>query len=168
MQQNKWKKLKPVQLIRRQDFLLSFLEKISKELISISFHSDEIRLHNIDTNAWVYLLLYSLRLTYCCLVIHSQNEGRVVRKWPKDRNHFVGGKSFVSIQALLAKIQEHVASTVPACMLLLPLCLPLCNAMDCSPPGSSVVGTLQARMLEQVAISSARGSFQPRDRTHIS
>ena len=29
----------------------------------------------------------------------------------------------------------------------------LCNPMDCSPPGSSVHGILQARVLEWVAIS---------------
>ena len=33
--------------------------------------------------------------------------------------------------------------------------------MDCSPPGSSVHGILQARILEWVAISSSRGSFGP-------
>ena len=44
-------------------------------------------------------------------------------------------------------------------------CLTLCNPKDCSPPGSSVHGILQARILEWVAISSSRGSFQPRDRT---
>ena len=32
-------------------------------------------------------------------------------------------------------------------------CLTLCNPMDCSPPGSSVHGILQARILERVAIS---------------
>ena len=32
-------------------------------------------------------------------------------------------------------------------------CLTLCNPMDGSPPGSSVNGTLQARILEWVAIS---------------
>ena len=36
--------------------------------------------------------------------------------------------------------------------------LTLCNPMDCSPPGSSVHGILQARILEWVAISSSRGS----------
>ena len=36
------------------------------------------------------------------------------------------------------------------------------------PPGSSVHGIIQARTLEQVAISSFRGSFQPRNRTCIS
>ena len=39
--------------------------------------------------------------------------------------------------------------------------------MDCSPPGSSVHRILQARILEWVAMPSSRGSFQPRDPTHI-
>ena len=73
-------KIKNVQFIRQQDFLFLFLEKISKELISISFHSDEIRLHNTDTNPRVHLLFYSPKLTHCRLVIHSQNEARVVHK----------------------------------------------------------------------------------------
>ena len=34
----------------------------------------------------------------------------------------------------------------------------LCDPMDCSPPGSSVHGDLQARILEWVAMSSSRGS----------
>ena len=38
-------------------------------------------------------------------------------------------------------------------------CLTLCNPMDCSPPGFSVHGIFQARILEQVAISSSRGIF---------
>ena len=37
-------------------------------------------------------------------------------------------------------------------------CLTLCNPVDCSPPGSSVHGILQARILEWVAISFSRGS----------
>ena len=39
--------------------------------------------------------------------------------------------------------------------------LTLCNPMDCSPPGFSVYGILQARILEWVAISSFRGSSNP-------
>ena len=46
--------------------------------------------------------------------------------------------------------------------------LTLCNPMDCSPPGSSVHGILQARILEWVAISFSRASFQPSYRTCIS
>ena len=37
-------------------------------------------------------------------------------------------------------------------------CPNLCNPMDCFLPGSSVHGIFQARILEQVAISSSRGS----------
>ena len=40
--------------------------------------------------------------------------------------------------------------------------------MDCSPPGSSVHGILQVRILEWVAVPSLRGSSQPRDQTHVS
>ena len=40
--------------------------------------------------------------------------------------------------------------------------------MDYSLPGFSVHGVFQARILEWVALPSARGSSQPRDRTHIS
>ena len=40
--------------------------------------------------------------------------------------------------------------------------------MDSSPPGSSVHGILQARILQWVAISSSRGSFSLRDRTRVS
>ena len=41
--------------------------------------------------------------------------------------------------------------------------LTLCDPMDCSPPGSSVHGILQARILKSVAMPSFRGSFQSRD-----
>ena len=47
-------------------------------------------------------------------------------------------------------------------------CLTLCDPVDCSPPGSSVHGILQARILEWIAISFYRGSSQPRDRTQVS
>ena len=48
------------------------------------------------------------------------------------------------------------------------LCPTLCSPMDRSPPGSSVHEIFQARLLEQVTISSSRGSSQPRDGPHIS
>ena len=39
---------------------------------------------------------------------------------------------------------------------------------NCSPPGSSVHGILQARILEWVAIPSSSASSQPRDQTLVS
>ena len=47
-------------------------------------------------------------------------------------------------------------------------CPTLCGPVDCSLPGSSVHGILQARILEWLAISFSRGSSQPRDRTWVS
>ena len=47
-------------------------------------------------------------------------------------------------------------------------CPALCNPMDCSPPGSSVHGILQERILEWVAIPFSRGSSWPRNRTLVS
>ena len=44
----------------------------------------------------------------------------------------------------------------------------LCDPLDCSPPGSSVHGTLQASTLEWAAMSFSKGSSQPRDQTHVS
>ena len=43
-----------------------------------------------------------------------------------------------------------------------------CNPMDYGPPGSSVHGILQARILEWVAMPSSRGSSQPKDGTQVS
>ena len=47
-------------------------------------------------------------------------------------------------------------------------CLTLCDPMDCSPPGSSVHGILQARILEWAAFSFSRGSPWPRDEAQVS
>ena len=47
-------------------------------------------------------------------------------------------------------------------------CQTLCNPMNCSLPGFSVHGILQARILKWVDISFSRGSSQPRDQTHVS
>ena len=49
------------------------------------------------------------------------------------------------------------------------LCSILCVPMDyCNPPGSSVYGILQARILEWVAMPFFRGSSWPRDGTWVS
>ena len=47
------------------------------------------------------------------------------------------------------------------CVLVIQSCPTLCNPTDCSPPGFSVHGILQARILEWVATPSSRGSPDP-------
>ena len=51
-------------------------------------------------------------------------------------------------------------------VLVAQLCPTLCYPVDCSPPGSSVHGILQARILEWVAIPFSRGYSQPRSPAH--
>ena len=48
------------------------------------------------------------------------------------------------------------------------LCLTVCDPMECSPPGSSVHGILQAKILEWVAIPFSRGSCWVRGQTRVS
>ena len=48
------------------------------------------------------------------------------------------------------------------------VCACLVVPLDCNPPGSSIHGISQARILEWVAISFSRGSYWPRDRTWVS
>ena len=47
-------------------------------------------------------------------------------------------------------------------------CLTLCCPTNCSPPGSSVHGILQAGILKWVAMPSSKGSSRPRDWTQVS
>ena len=60
-------------------------------------------------------------------------------------------------------ISASTATSIAIFMLVTQSCLTLWNPKDCSPPGSSVHGFLQARILEWVAIPFSRGSFQSRD-----
>ena len=53
-------------------------------------------------------------------------------------------------------------------MLVAQSCPTLCDPMDCDPPGSSVHGILQARILEWLAVPFSRGSPWPRDQTWVS
>ena len=52
-----------------------------------------------------------------------------------------------------------------SCCLVAKSCLTLHDPMDRSPPGYSVHGISQARILDWVVISSSRGSSRPRDQT---
>ena len=57
--------------------------------------------------------------------------------------------------SLPQKVKSEVAHSCP-------------TLLDCSPPGSSIHGIFQARILERVAISFFRGSFPPRNWTSVS
>ena len=56
-----------------------------------------------------------------------------------------------------------LVASIFVCVQSLQLCPTLCNPVDCSPPGSSLHGILQARILHWVARPSSRGSSRHRD-----
>ena len=66
-----------------------------------------------------------------------------------------------------ALVLQKSSKIVVACVCV-QLCLTLWDPMECSPPGSSVHGISQARILEWVAVSFSRGSSWMRSRTHVS
>ena len=68
----------------------------------------------------------------------------------------------------LASHNQEIPMQILNKLLVAKLCPTLCDPIDCSPPVSSVHGILQARILERVAIPFSRGSFWPRDQTHVS
>ena len=76
--------------------------------------------------------------------------------------------TFCSLVFVLLLVSFSQFNANICAMLLLQSCPTLCDPMDCSLPGSSVHGILQARIPEWVAMPSFRGSSRPRDRTHLS
>ena len=66
------------------------------------------------------------------------------------------------------KLPNEIFLSVCVCVLRAQLCPTLCDPMDYSPPGSSVYGIPQAKILDRVAIPFSKGSPQPRDWTRVS
>ena len=83
-------------------------------------------------------------------------EGRRRREW--ERMRCLDG---------ITDSTEHEFEQTPS-VLAAQSCPTLCNPIDCNPPGPSVHGILQARIMEWVAISFSRGSSQPWDQTWVS
>ena len=66
------------------------------------------------------------------------------------------------------KHKRNSFKAICCCCSVSKLCPPLCGPVDCRPPGCSVHGISQARILEWIAISYSRESSHPRDWTHVS
>ena len=93
--------------------------------------------------------------------------GREKAHWGKASSKFVYfySESYCSVSS--NKITSGSKCRAVLCLVVQSY-LTLCDPMDCSLPGSSVHGIVQARILEWVSMPSSRGSSQPRDRIQIS
>ena len=65
---------------------------------------------------------------------------------------------------ILTPGQSQLPAAAAAAAKSLQLCLTLCNSIDGSPPGSSVPGILQARILEWVAIAFSSACMHTKSR----
>ena len=77
-------------------------------------------------------------------------------------------KNFFQIYKTIQVRINNYTDSLCCCCLVAKSCPTLCDLMDCSPPGSSVCGISQARILEWVAILFSRGFFWPRDQIQAS
>ena len=66
----------------------------------------------------------------------------------------------------MPNLSESVVKEVK--VLIAQSCQTPCNPIDCNPPGSSVHGILQGRILEWIAVLFSKGSSQLRDQTQVS
>ena len=124
------------------DFILRRKEAARQELLSPFYRWRNLRLQNIP-----WFVLGKERAQDWSVFIHTSLSARTWASRP--------GLVFLTASAgLRAQSFSHVQFS--------------CDPTDCSPPGSSVHGILQAIILEWVAKSFSRGFFRARDRTRTS
>ena len=128
----------------------------------------------------------SLHFSECSLieVAHLIYPGKILCRWEwlptpvflPGESH--GQRSLVGYSSWVTKSQTWLTFSFFFCLklsscyqysevLVAQLCLTLCNPMNCSPPGSSIHGILQARTLKWIAIPFFKGSSWPRDQTWV-
>ena len=88
---------------------------------------------------------------------HRLQPTRLPGPWDSPGKNTGVGCHFL-LQCSKVKSESEVAQSCPT----------LCDRIDCSPPGSSIQGIFQTRVLDWVAISFSRGSSWPRDWTQVS
>jgi len=105
-----------------------------------------------------------IRQRICCsitILVNTSSESKEKQTWKCtvcQRVHFVVAVCLCVVCVMCVCVCVLVAQSYPT----------LCDPMDRSPPGSSVHGILQARILEWTAIPFSRGSSWPRNQTQVS
>ena len=61
--------------------------------------------------------------------------------------------------------EKSLPLRIHTCVLVAQSCPTLCNPIDCSPPGPSVHGILQARTLEWVAVSFSKRNYRKKEKS---
>ena len=135
-------------------------------------------LHFCDDDWCGYLFVYLLAICISSLVKYMFNSLVCLKNWVVDLltvefwEFFIhsGCQSvaYLFIPCTVSFVEQKFLIQWKVTVLVAQSCPTLCDPIDCSPPGSSVHGIFQARILEWVAISFSRGSSWPRDWTWVS
>ena len=120
-------------------------------------------------------------LVGCHLWGHTESDTTEATQQQQQQTHIYSLRLAFGDGANSCKFSSHSGRTYPlnswrsflrthseVKMLVTQSCLTLCDPIDCNPPGSSVHGIRQARILEWVALSFSRGSSQPRKLNRVS
>ena len=127
-------------------------------LIIITLFSTSMRLLLFCKSGNLYWFLDSTYKQYCMIFLFMSGLLHLV--WQSLDPHMLLQMMLFYSPLWLSSVPLRVCVCVCVCVCaeLLQSCLILCNPMDCGPPGSSVHGILQARILEWVAMPSSRRS----------
>ena len=112
---------------------------------------------------------FPLGPSFSSLVAHERAPLELEASFPTHTSHHLSWWPFymLNISHIFPysheSLQTHCIHQLLCCLCQLLSCVQLCNPMDCSPPGSSVRGILQARILEWVAMPFSKGSSPPRN-----
>ena len=120
-------------------------------------------LHRVGHD-WSDLAAAAVQLVLTPMLIYHHENPRVLKHYAKCTLHVLckcNNTAWMTIHLFTIWFKECFKPTVQTCrhMKLLQSCLTLCNPTNCSPPGFSVHGILQARVLEWIAIPFSREIF---------
>ena len=117
---------------------------------------------NLWNAEWLWILTCILKLVYSsrAFLAHIGHKYVFPSKYLKNKITL----SPTVLSNLISKLKS-IRLQLYVCVLS---CVWLCSPVDWSPPGSSVLGISQARILDWVVISFSRGSSWTKDQIHIS
>ena len=115
------------------------------EIYCESSEKYRLKLHCASITPPLLLLLSNVSCVRLCVQPHRWQPTRLPHPWDSPGKNTGVGCHFL-LQCMKVTSESEVAQSCPT----------LCDPMDCSPPGSSVHGVFQARVLEWGAIASSR------------
>ena len=86
----------------------------------------------------------------------------IVRRKQLESSYYMPGIALSSL-ALSLSLYIYIYKLLCVCVLVAKSCPTLCNPIDCSPPGPSVHGILQARILNMIVISFSKRNYRKKE-----